>query len=136
MPIAATPESLAFGAISEARSGCRTNAVRMRPTMERHTGVGRLQRDPALGPHRSITQAPMDKASFLDELQSRLNALLDQTPAADLQKNLKALLTQQFARLELATREEFDIQTKVLARTRAQLEDLERRIATLEAARK
>lgn len=78
----------------------------------------------------------MDKAPFLDELQSRLTALLDQTPAADLQKNLKALLTQQFARLELATREEFDIQTKVLARTRAQLEDLEQRIAALEAARK
>ncbi|HEY6598463.1 MAG TPA: accessory factor UbiK family protein [Pseudomonadales bacterium] len=78
----------------------------------------------------------MDKAPFLDELQSRLTALLDQTPAADLQKNLKVLLTQQFARLELATREEFDIQTKVLARTRAQLEDLEQRIAALEAARK
>lgn len=76
----------------------------------------------------------MDKAPFLDELQSRLTALLDQTPAADLQKNLKVLLTQQFARLELATREEFDIQTKVLARTRAQLEDLEQRIAALEAA--
>lgn len=78
----------------------------------------------------------MDKAPFLDELQSRLTTLLDQTPAADLQKNLKALLTQQFARLELATREEFDIQTKVLARTRAQLEELEHRIATLEAEKK
>ena len=55
----------------------------------------------------------MDKAPFLDDLQQRLSALVEATPAADLQKNLKALLTQQFARLELVTREEFDALTKV-----------------------
>ena len=54
------------------------------------------------------------------------------TPAADLQKNLKALLQQQFARLDLVTREEFDTQSKVLARARARLEELEQRIAELE----
>lgn len=77
----------------------------------------------------------MDKAPFLDELQSRLTALLSQTPAADLQKNLKALLTQQFARLELVTREEFDTQSRVLARARAKLDDLEQRLAELEKKR-
>jgi len=77
----------------------------------------------------------MDKAPFLDDLQQRLAALIEATPAADLQKNLKALLTQQFARLELVTREEFDTQTKVLARTRARLEELESRIAAIEARR-
>ena len=46
----------------------------------------------------------MDKAPFLDDLQQRLSALVDATPAADVQKNIKALLTQQFARLELVTR--------------------------------
>jgi hypothetical protein len=70
----------------------------------------------------------MDKVSFLEELQDRLAALMRNTPAADLQKNVKALLTQQFARLELVTREEFDTQTKVLAKTRAKLEGLERRL--------
>jgi BMFP domain-containing protein YqiC len=74
----------------------------------------------------------MDKVSFLDELQDRLAALMRNTPAADLQKNVKALLTQQFARLELVTREEFDTQTKVLAKTRAKLESLERRLTELE----
>jgi BMFP domain-containing protein YqiC len=74
----------------------------------------------------------MDKAPFLDELQNRLITLLGQTPAADLQKNLKALLTQQFARLELVTREEFDTQSKVLARARAKLDVLEQRLAELE----
>ena len=74
----------------------------------------------------------MDKISFLDDLQSSVSSLIQQTPAADLQKNLKALLTQQFARLELVTREEFDTQSKVLARTRAKLDELERRLAELE----
>lgn len=78
----------------------------------------------------------MDKVSFLDDLQDRLAALMRNTPAADLQKNVKALLTQQFARLELVTREEFDTQTKVLSRTRAKLEELEKKVAALEAKRK
>jgi hypothetical protein len=78
----------------------------------------------------------MDKPSFLDDLQQRIDALIAATPAADLQKNLKALLTQQFARLELVTREEFDTQRRVLARSREKLEALEKRVAELEAARK
>ena len=78
----------------------------------------------------------MDKVSFLDELQDRLSALMRTTPAADMQKNLKALLTQQFARLELVTREEFDTQTKVLAKTRAKLEELERRLTEIENSKK
>ncbi len=74
----------------------------------------------------------MDKLNFLDDLQQRLGTLIAETPAADLQNNLKALLTQQFARMELVTREEFDVQAQVLARTRAKLEALERRLADLE----
>jgi hypothetical protein len=77
----------------------------------------------------------MDKTSFLDDLQQKLQALLADTPAEDLRRNLKALLTQQFARLELVTREEFDTQSKVLARTRAKLEALEERVAEMEAKR-
>lgn len=77
-------------------------------------------------PHR------MGKASFIDELQARLTALMQQTPAADLQKNVKALLSQQFARLELVTREEFDVQMKVLTHARARIDELERRLAELE----
>lgn len=74
----------------------------------------------------------MEKTAFLDELQAKLESLLANTPAADLQKNLKALLAQQFARLDLVTREEFDTQAKVLARTREKLEALEARLAELE----
>lgn len=75
-----------------------------------------------------------DRLEFLDDLQARVLALLQQTPAADMQKNLKALLTQQFARMDLVTRDEFDTQAQVLARTREKLERLERRLAQLEGA--
>lgn len=73
-----------------------------------------------------------DRLGFLEDLQSRVLALLQQTPAADLQKNLKALLTQQFARMDLVTRDEFDTQAQVLARTREKLEAVEKRLAQLE----
>ena len=75
----------------------------------------------------------MDTVSFLDELQARIDQLIAGTPAADLQKNLRALLAQQFARLDLVTREEFDTQARVLARTREKLAALEARVAALEA---
>jgi BMFP domain-containing protein YqiC len=75
----------------------------------------------------------MQTSAFLDDLQRRLSALFASTPAADIQKNLKALLMQQFARLELVTQEEFELQRQVLARTRDKLEALELRVAQLEA---
>jgi ubiquinone biosynthesis accessory factor UbiK len=78
----------------------------------------------------------MDTTRFLDDLQQRINQLIAGTPAADVQKNLKALLTQQFARLELVTRDEFDTQAQVLARTREKLTALEQRLAAIEAERK
>jgi len=71
----------------------------------------------------------MEKTAFLDDLQQRLASLIEGTPAADLQRNLKALLSQQFAQLDLVTREEFDAQLRVLARTREKLEALERLLA-------
>ena len=77
----------------------------------------------------------MEKAAFLDELQRRLASLVEGTPAAEVQRNLKALLSQQFAQLELVTREEFDAQARVLARTREKLQELERRIAELQPPR-
>jgi BMFP domain-containing protein YqiC len=51
---------------------------------------------------------------------------------ADVEKNIHTLLQGAFAKLDLVTREEFDVQSKVLARTRAKLEELERQVAELE----
>jgi BMFP domain-containing protein YqiC len=74
----------------------------------------------------------MATSRFLDELQARLSEVLAASPARDLEKNLRAVLTAGFARLDLVTREEFDVQAKVLARTRERLADLERRLAEIE----
>ena len=68
----------------------------------------------------------------LDELQARLREVFAHSPAQDLERNLKAALIGLFARLELVTREEFDIQREVLLRTREKLDRLERKLAELE----
>ncbi len=72
---------------------------------------------------------------LLDEMSSRVSSLLAATPAGDVEKNLRAALASLFAKLDLVTREEFDVQREVLARTRAKLQTLEARIAELESAR-
>ena len=74
----------------------------------------------------------MDMNSFFTDLQSKINQAIDSSPAKDLEKNVKAMMTQGFAKLDLVTREEFDIQNQVLAKTRAKLEALEQRVALLE----
>lgn len=51
---------------------------------------------------------------------------------AEMEKNFHAALQATFAKLELVTREEFDVQQAVLARTRAKLEELEKQVAELE----
>ncbi len=75
----------------------------------------------------------MNSPSFLTELQDRIQQVLQQSPAKDLEKNMKAMLNQGFSKLDLLTREEFEVQAEVLARTRTKLEALEARVAELEA---
>ena len=78
----------------------------------------------------------MDKANFFEDIQSKINQALENSPAKDIEKNVKAMLSQGFSKLDLVTREEFDIQAQVLAKTRAKLEELEARVAELEARQK
>ena len=75
----------------------------------------------------------MDR-KILDDINQRLREVLAQSPAADLEKNLRAMLNGVFARLDLVTREEFDVQRQVLLRTREKLERLETQLSELEAA--
>lgn len=69
---------------------------------------------------------------MLEELSTRFSELIAASPARDLEKNAKAMASAVFSRLDLVTREEFEVQQDVLARTRAQLEALEARVAELE----
>lgn len=70
---------------------------------------------------------------LLDEINEKVRAVLAQSPAADLEKNLRVMLAGLFSRLDLVTRDEFDVQREVLARTRAKLAELERKVAAMEA---
>ncbi|WP_373990448.1 accessory factor UbiK family protein [Duganella sp. BuS-21] len=74
----------------------------------------------------------MDKNNFFNDLQNKISQAIENSPAKDIEKNVKSMMTQGFAKLDLVTREEFDIQTQVLAKTRAKLEALETRLAELE----
>lgn len=69
----------------------------------------------------------------LDEISARISGLIAASPAKDLEKNARALLASAFAKLDLVTREEFDLQVAMLARTREKLTALEARVAALEA---
>ena len=71
--------------------------------------------------------------NILNDVTRRIREVLAASPAADAEKNLKAMLTSLFARLDLVTREEFDVQRQVLLRTREQLSRLEAEVAALEA---
>lgn len=75
----------------------------------------------------------MDTSNFFNDLQSKINQVLESSPAKDIEKNMKAMLNQGFSKLDLVTREEFDVQAQVLAKTRAKLEALEVRVAELES---
>lgn len=77
----------------------------------------------------------MINPKIIEDLGAKMSALLANTPAADLEKNAKALLSGFFGKLDLVTREEFDVQAEVLARTRQKLQALEARVDALEKAR-
>ena len=70
---------------------------------------------------------------LLSELSARLASIAAANPAKDLEKNFRGLLSSAFTRLELVSREEYDVQTQVLARAREKLSALEARVAELEA---
>jgi len=72
---------------------------------------------------------------LLEDFSAKMSALLANSPVKDIEKNAKAVLGGVFAKLDLVTREEFDVQAQVLARTRAKLKDLETRVTALEKAR-
>lgn len=74
----------------------------------------------------------IDKQPFLQDLQARLSELLRNSPATDIERNVRALLGQAFQRMELVTRDEFDTFAQVLAALRARIESLEATVAELE----
>lgn len=72
--------------------------------------------------------------SLLAELQQRISELFRSSPAADIERNLKAMLAQTFQRVDLVTRDEFDTQLERLSHLHERVEALERRLAEQAAA--
>ena len=71
----------------------------------------------------------------LEDIGNKMSTLHANSPAKDFEKNAKAVVSGFLAKLDLVTREEFDIQIQVLARTREKLKELEARVEALEKAR-
>jgi len=74
--------------------------------------------------------------SLAEDMQTRIGQAIQQSPAKDLEKNIRSLMQQGFQKMDLVTREEFDLQAQVLAKTRAKLEALEAKITELEKLNK
>ena len=70
---------------------------------------------------------------ILDEIGSKVSEIVAQSPAKDIEKNLRVLLTGVFNRMDLVTRDEFDVQQEVLQRTREKLVILESKVSALES---
>jgi BMFP domain-containing protein YqiC len=74
----------------------------------------------------------------IDEIAKRLLAKVPEAARniqADLEENFRAVLRASLSRLDLVSRDEFDVQSKVLERTRSRLEALEARVQELEGAK-
>jgi len=74
----------------------------------------------------------MLNAKLIDDITAKISEIIAASPARDIEKNLRALMTAAFAKMDLVTREEFDVQVELLKRTREKLEDLERRAGEIE----
>ena len=72
----------------------------------------------------------------LREISNKIREIVKDSPLPDIEKNIDALLKGMFTKMELVTREEFDVQTEVLQRTRQKLEELEKKLSEIEAGKK
>ncbi len=71
---------------------------------------------------------------ILEDFGNRMSALLANSPARDIEKNAKAMVSSLIGKLDVVTREEFDVQAELLRRTRERLQQLEARVEALEQA--
>ena len=67
-----------------------------------------------------------------DELAARIGKAIENSPAKDIEQNVRAMLSSGLARLDVVPRAEFEVQAQVLLKTREKLEALEARVAEME----
>ena len=71
--------------------------------------------------------------TLLDNLQATLGPLIENSPLKDMEQNVRALLTQAVAKLDVVTTEDFEVQKLTIAQMRSAIAALEKRVAELEA---
>ena len=74
----------------------------------------------------------MQKNLWFEEFQKNVAELIARSPAADIERNVKAFMGQAFTRMDLITREEFDIQASLLSKAHARIEALETQLQSME----
>lgn len=74
----------------------------------------------------------INRNDWVDDFQKNISDLIARSPAADIERNMKAFMTQTFSRLDLVTREEFDIQVQLLDKALLRITALESRLDQLE----
>jgi len=74
----------------------------------------------------------MQPNPWLDTFQKNVAELISKSPAADVERNVRAFMGQAFTKLELVTREEFDVQADLLKQTLSRVNVLERQLQALE----
>ena len=75
----------------------------------------------------------MQYTEFLNDISIKIKELIKKSPLEDIDKNIHALIQGAFTKIELVSREEFDVQAEVLRNTREKLVKLEAKLAELEA---
>jgi BMFP domain-containing protein YqiC len=74
----------------------------------------------------------MKPNAWFEEFQKNVSELIAKSPAADIERNVKAFMGQAFNRMDLVTREEFDVQSDMLSRAQVRIEALEQQLHALE----
>lgn len=84
---------------------------------------------------RAFCAPPMtvNDPRLIEEIGARLSKVLANSPARDVEKNVRALMLSFFERFDLVTRDDFEVQKRVLERAQARISELEERLARLEA---
>jgi len=113
---------------------CRTITVRLQIVTHHRGAAKQIRKNPAVL-NSKLTEDIMLDPKTLEEFGAKISALLANSPAKDIEKNAKMVMSGFFAKLDLVTREEFDVQAEVLARTREKLKALEARVDALEKSR-
>lgn len=74
----------------------------------------------------------INRNDWVEDFQKNISELIARSPAADIERNMRAFMTQTFSRLDLVTREEFDIQAQLLEQALKRITALESRLDQLE----